>query len=109
MWGVREPVPYIRLFFQTRQGGHYDTVNTDLWCTMSVELVAHTIFSFVSGLSIAITGFGCDATRELFAVLSQGPNAFPASSAINMGLSAGLVTAVQVGGMSVVLLAGSVC
>lgn len=67
--------------------------------TMNTELVAHAIFSFVAGLSIAVTGFGCDATRELFAVLSQGPNAFPASSAINMGLSAGLVTAVQVGDM----------
>lgn len=78
--------------------------NTRIVRTMSTELIAHAIFSFVAGLSIAVTGFGCDATRELFAVLSQGPNAFPASSAINMGLSAGLVTAVQVGDMYRVVL-----
>lgn len=78
--------------------------NTRIVRTMSTELVAHAIFSFVAGLSIAVTGFGCDATRELFAVLSQGPNAFPASSAINMGLSAGLVTAVQAGDMHRVVL-----
>lgn len=65
---------------------------------MPFELIAHGVFSFLSGVSVAITGFGCDSSRELFAELSTGPNAYPASSAINMGLSAALVTAVQVSG-----------
>lgn len=65
---------------------------------MPFDLIAHGVFSFLSGVSVAITGFGCDSSRELFAELSTGPNAYPASSAINMGLSAALVTAVQVSG-----------
>lgn len=71
---------------------------------MPFELIAHGVFSFVSGVSVAITGFGCDSARELFAELSTGPNAYPASSAINMGLSAALVTAVQVSGAQANLL-----
>lgn len=63
---------------------------------MPFEMIAHGVFSFLSGVSVTITGFGCDSARELFAELSTGPNAYPASSAINMGLSAALVTAVQV-------------
>lgn len=65
---------------------------------MPFELIAHGVFSFLSGASVALTGFGCDSARELFAELSTGPNSYPASSAINMGLSAALVTAVQVSG-----------
>lgn len=68
---------------------------------MSLELIAHGVFSFLSGVSVAITGFGCDSARELFAELSTGPNTYPESSAINMGLSAALVTAVQVRGGTV--------
>lgn len=63
------------------------------------ELVAHAIFSSVSGVSIALTGFSCDATRELFAVFSAKSGAYPASSPINMALSAALVTAVQARGI----------
>lgn len=60
------------------------------------QLVAHSIFSFASGLTIAVVGFGCDSLRELFDKLSAEPGAYPASSAINMGLSVALVTGVQV-------------
>lgn len=59
------------------------------------EILAHGAFSFVSGVAVAVTGFGCDFTRELFAQLGADPAAHPASSPINMGLCAALVTAVQ--------------
>ena len=63
--------------------------------TMPYELIAHGIFSFASGLTVAVTGFGCDYLRVIVDRLSVEPGAYPASSAINMGLSAALVTATQ--------------
>lgn len=63
---------------------------------MLYPLLARGIFSFASGLTIAVVGFGCDSMRELFDRLSAETGAYPASSAINMGLSVALVTGVQV-------------
>lgn len=68
------------------------------------ELIAHALFSSLSGLSIAATGFGCDvAIRELFAVLTSSKPANGAGSymgasptPINSALSAALITGVQV-------------
>lgn len=59
-------------------------------------LLMHGALSFLSGLSVAITGFDCDSAREILTELAPDSSAFDASSAINMGFSAGLVTAVQV-------------
>ncbi|CAN0289566.1 unnamed protein product, partial [Ectocarpus sp. 12 AP-2014] len=58
-------------------------------------LLMHGALSFLSGLSVAITGFDCDSAREILTELAPDSSAFDASSAINMGFSAGLVTAVQ--------------
>lgn len=60
---------------------------------MVAGLIAHGVLSFLSGVSVAVTGFGCEIPRELLAELTT---ARYESSAINMGLSAALVTGVQV-------------
>ncbi|CAM9545716.1 unnamed protein product, partial [Ectocarpus fasciculatus] len=62
---------------------------------MATGLLTHGALSFLSGLSVAITGFDCDSAREILTELAPDSSAFDASSAINMGFSAGLVTAVQ--------------
>ncbi|CAN0013498.1 unnamed protein product, partial [Scytosiphon promiscuus] len=62
---------------------------------MASGLAAHGVLSFLSGISVAITGFGCDTARELLSEINGFTEAYKASSAINMGLSAALVTGVQ--------------
>lgn len=63
---------------------------------MIAELIAHSVLSCLSGLSVSVTGFGCDISRELLHLVLAGDDVFAPASAINMGLAAALVTAVQV-------------
>lgn len=63
---------------------------------MAAGLIAHSVLSCLSGLSVSVTGFGCDIARELVHLLVVGDDVYAPASAINMGLAAALVTAVQV-------------
>lgn len=63
---------------------------------MTAGLVAHSVLSCLSGLSVSVTGFGCDIARELLHLLVAGDDVYAPASAINTGLAAALVTAVQV-------------
>ncbi len=58
-------------------------------------LLAHGLLSLLSGLSVALTGFGCDTARELLLLVSSAAP-YDAPSSINMNLALGLVTAAQV-------------
>lgn len=63
---------------------------------MTAGVIAHSVLSCLSGLSISVTGFGCDISRELLHLLIAGDDVYAPASAINTGLAAALVTAVQV-------------
>lgn len=63
---------------------------------MTAGLIAHGVLSCLSGLSVSVTGFGCDIARELLHLVVAGDDVYAPASAINMGLAAALVTAVQV-------------
>lgn len=63
---------------------------------MATGLATHGVLSFLSGLSISVTGFGCDIARELLSEINGSTEHASKPSAINMGLSAALITAVQV-------------
>lgn len=60
---------------------------------MGTIFIGHAALSFLTGLSVSVSGFGCEVSRELVAELTAVRYE---SSAINMGLSAALVTGVQV-------------
>lgn len=62
---------------------------------MKEEFIARAIFSATSGLSIALTGFGCDFIHELASVISGSGESIPTSSSMNMALAVALVSAVQ--------------
>ncbi|CAM9331408.1 unnamed protein product, partial [Pylaiella littoralis] len=59
---------------------------------MGTIFIGHAALSFLTGLSVSVSGFGCEVSRELVAELTAVRYE---SSAINMGLSAALVTGVQ--------------
>lgn len=59
-------------------------------------LLPHGVLALLSGLSVALTGFGCDTARELLQLLLVFSATYDAPSSINMNLALGLVTAVQV-------------
>lgn len=63
---------------------------------MTGGLIAHIVLSCLSGLSVSVTGFGCDIARELLHLLVVGDDVYAPASAINTGLAAALVTGVQV-------------
>lgn len=63
---------------------------------MTAGLIAHSVLSCLSGLSVAVTGFGCDISRELLHLLVAADDVYAPTTAINTGLAAALVTAAQV-------------
>ncbi|CBJ48396.1 expressed unknown protein [Ectocarpus siliculosus] len=100
-WRSASGIPKSRLRLERGWGGALDTRQEEERRieegaeTMAAGLLMHGTLSFLSGLSVAITGFDCDSAREILTEMAPDSSAFDASSAINMGFSAGLVTAVQ--------------
>lgn len=74
------------------QGGNHS--GTHARRTMHA-LLSHSLFSFLSGLTTAITGFGCPGLRELLPLLLRQSPLGGGPTPINAALSAALVTAVQ--------------